>query len=70
MVIYIKCIKGGELRKILQNMPLKRLIAIAKSYKIERVEEMDREKLIEEIYSLSVKSVPVDKDGNPLILPR
>ena len=56
------------MKKILQKMPLKRLKGIARGYLIDRVDEKNREELIEEIYELSIKTQPVDKDGNPLYL--
>ena len=57
------------MRKKLEKMPTKKLIAIALSYKIEGVYEKDRERLIEEIDALSIKTPLVDKDGKPLVLP-
>lgn len=58
------------MKKNLENMSISRLRTIAHAYKVENAEGKDRETLIEEIYSLSIKVTPVDKDGNPLKLPR
>lgn len=56
------------MKKNLQKMPLTRLRGIARGYLIDGVDEKSKEELIEEIYELSIKIQPVDKDDNPLYL--